>query len=61
MECQTEQSCIICREAKANGIVIVDQFICSDCEQEMVHTEVEDAKYPFFIHQLKRLWMQMQA
>ena len=61
MERLTEHRCMICGQEKTEGIVIVDQFICSGCEQEMVHTEVNDAKYPFFIHQLKRLWMQLQA
>ena len=61
MERQTEQCCIICGQQKVEGIVIVDQFICSGCEQEMVHAEVGDAKYPYYIHQLKRLWMQLQA
>lgn len=61
MEHDAKQRCIVCSEEKADGIVVVDQFICLDCEQEMVHTDVKDAKYPFFIDQLKRLWLKLHA
>lgn len=49
-------TCIICEQQKDNGIQIVSEFICDACENEMVHTDVKDEKYPFFIHQLKRIW-----
>ena len=54
-------SCIICGEHKEQGIVIVSEFICEDCEAEMVHTDVKDDKYDFFIHQMKQIWMQLNA
>ncbi|BBH23374.1 hypothetical protein Back11_47190 [Paenibacillus baekrokdamisoli] len=55
------KSCIICGHDKVEGIHIVNEFICEACELEMVRTEVQDAKYPFFIHQLKRIWIQKNA
>ncbi|SFT28640.1 MULTISPECIES: sigma factor G inhibitor Gin [Paenibacillus] len=61
MEETTGNSCIICGHEKEQGIRIIDEFICETCEVEMVRTEVQDAKYPFFIHQLKRIWMQNNA
>ncbi|WP_420849616.1 sigma factor G inhibitor Gin [Paenibacillus montanisoli] len=61
MEEVTGNSCIICGQEKHVGIRIVDEFICDSCEVEMVQTEVQDAKYPFFIHQLKRIWIQNNA
>ncbi|BFH10383.1 hypothetical protein J6TS7_65970 [Paenibacillus dendritiformis] len=56
-----EPHCIICGEASEDGIVVVNQFICTSCEQEMVKTDVQDRKYPFFIHRLKRLWVHMNV
>ena len=61
MDSRAERHCIVCNQAKTDGIVIVDHFICANCEQEIVQTDVKDAKYSFYIHQLKRLWMQLQA
>ncbi|MFC5648866.1 sigma factor G inhibitor Gin [Paenibacillus solisilvae] len=58
---RVSNSCIICGHDKQEGIRIVDEFICETCEVEMVRTEVQDAKYPFFIHQLKRIWIQKNA
>lgn len=56
-----ETHCIICGEVTEDGIVVVNQFICTSCEQEMVKTDVQDRKYPFFIHRLKRLWVHMNV
>ncbi|MEK3870525.1 sigma factor G inhibitor Gin [Paenibacillus sp. FSL M7-0831] len=39
----------------------MSQFICEDCESEMVHTDAGDAKYHFFIHQMRQISMQTQA
>ncbi|CAH1222735.1 hypothetical protein PAECIP111893_04893 [Paenibacillus plantiphilus] len=60
-EQRAEQLCIICGDEKQEGLRIIDGFICETCELEMVRTEVQDAKYPFFIHQLKRIWIQKNA
>jgi hypothetical protein len=59
-ECK-EMPCIICGQIKANGIVIISEFICENCEAEIVHTDVQDAKYPYFIHQLKQIWYRKNA
>ncbi|MCM3631288.1 sigma factor G inhibitor Gin [Paenibacillus glycanilyticus] len=55
--------CIICGEHKAEGegIRIVSEFICENCESEMVRTDVKDAKYPFFIHQMKQIFIEKNA
>lgn len=47
--------CIICGQSKEHGIMIISEFICEDCETEMVKTDVNDVKYPFFIHQMKQI------
>ncbi|ALS25777.1 sigma factor G inhibitor Gin [Paenibacillus cisolokensis] len=56
-------TCIICGQSKPEdeGISIVTEFICCTCESEIVRTDVQDAKYPFFIHRLKRIWVQENA
>lgn len=50
--------CIICGQLKDTGIHIVTEFICEACEFEIVRTDVKDEKYPFFVHQLKQIWVQ---
>lgn len=49
--------CIVCTKVKSEGMNIWSSFICRDCEQEMVQTEVHEEKYPFFIKQMRKLWM----
>ncbi|WP_436756513.1 sigma factor G inhibitor Gin, partial [Streptomyces sp. URMC 124] len=49
MEELTERVCIICNQSKTEGITILSQFVCEECESEIVHTSAEDAKYHFFI------------
>jgi hypothetical protein len=58
---QTHNCCIICGQTKEQGIIIITQFICEDCEHEMVQTDVMDAKYPFFIHQMKQILYKKDA
>jgi len=60
-EADHELSCIICGQTKLNGIVIISEFICESCEAEMVHTDVLDEKYPFFIHQMRQIWYRKNA
>lgn len=55
--CEQMEQCIICEEEKKDGIEVWGQFICHDCEQEMVKTDVGDRRYRFFIHRLRKLWI----
>jgi uncharacterized protein (DUF983 family) len=53
--------CIICEQPKLYGIMICSEFICEDCESEMIQTDVLDEKYPFFIHQMRQIWYRKNA
>lgn len=61
MESETGTTCIICSQHKNNGIMVCSQFICEECESEIVRTDVKDAKYPFFINQMKQVWYKKDA
>ena len=52
-----EHICVMCGHKEKEGIFLYDSFICDQCEDEMIHTEVEDEKYNFFIQQLKHVWL----
>ncbi|UFJ40514.1 sigma factor G inhibitor Gin [Brevibacillus humidisoli] len=58
---RSSQRCIVCGEERAVGIAIWQQFICYPCEQEMVKTDVMDEKYPFFIKQMRQIWLKQNA
>lgn len=58
---ETQNTCIVCGETGREGIVIVSEFICERCEAEMVHTDVRDEKYPFFISRLRQIWYKKNA
>lgn len=53
--------CIICEQEKEAGIIVITEFICEDCEDEMVRTDVSDARYSFFISQMKRIFINKNA
>lgn len=53
--------CIICNQLKPDGIRILSEFICESCEAEMVHTDVQDVRYPYFIHQMKQILYRKNA
>ncbi|ANB56562.1 inhibitor of sigma-G Gin family protein [Anoxybacillus sp. B7M1] len=48
-------TCIVCEQLKHQGIRIYTKFLCIDCEQEIVHTEIDDPKYQFYLQQLKKI------
>lgn len=51
--------CIVCKQPKSEGIRIWEQFVCVQCEREIVSTEVEDEKYSFYIERMKKIWLDM--
>lgn len=57
----TTCTCIICGQSGKEGILVVSEFICLECEAEMVRTDVKDEKYPFFIHQMRQIWYKKDA
>jgi hypothetical protein len=63
MDATRQVSCIVCGQEKLaeEGLFIVSQFVCLSCEAEMVETDVKDVKYPFFIHQLRKLMLRRNA
>ncbi|BCJ87442.1 sigma factor G inhibitor Gin [Effusibacillus dendaii] len=56
-EKQFTQTCIVCSKPSAEGIRIWNQFVCVSCERDIVKTEVEDAKYNFYIERMKKIWL----
>jgi len=57
----TEQNCTICGHESDVGIHIVSSFICSHCEQEMVATDTQDERYPFFVAKMKTIFFETNA
>lgn len=49
------QQCIICEEPKHKGIQLYKSFICQACEHNMVHTDVREVKYRYYVEKLKSL------
>jgi len=50
--------CIICHISTDEGITILDSFLCFDCEQEIVRTEVEDTRYMMYVSKMRDLNLQ---
>lgn len=55
------RTCVICEQNKLEGIAVCERWICTTCELEIVQTDVQDPKYPFFIHQLRQVWYRGEA
>ena len=47
------EKCIVCEQRKDSGIHLYTSFICIECEQEIVNTDIDDPKYKFYLKQLK--------
>lgn len=57
----TDQICMICERKSEVGIHLVSSFICCNCEQEMVATDVMDERYPFFVARMKQIFYEKNA
>jgi hypothetical protein len=55
------RQCIVCGIRKIEGISIFDEFICEPCEFEIIRTDVKDERYPYFIKQMKQIWLKKNA
>ena len=49
------ETCVICEHTKLRGIHLYTNFICTDCETDMVRTETDDPMYNFYLTQLKKV------
>lgn len=45
--------CVICEEEKESGIHLYNLFICSECENNMIHTQPREEKYQYYLKKLK--------
>ncbi|AKL93586.1 hypothetical protein CACET_c00680 [Clostridium aceticum] len=53
-----ELQCYICDDETSTGILLLNQYICRNCEEELVNTPVEQLKYEIFRRKIKDIWRQ---
>ena len=51
-----DEECIVCQQTKCEGIHLCGQFICTDCERAIVHTDTNDAHYQHYVYRLRKIW-----
>ncbi|OCA80653.1 sigma factor G inhibitor Gin [Bacillus sp. FJAT-27225] len=49
------ETCVVCGEIKTKGIHLYTSFICMECEMDMIKTETNDPKYPYYLKQLRKV------
>ncbi|WP_223703278.1 sigma factor G inhibitor Gin [Sutcliffiella deserti] len=49
------ETCMVCEEKKDKGIHVYTEFLCRDCEKEMLQTDTSDPRYKFYLQQLKKI------
>ncbi len=50
-----KERCAVCEKLKTEGIKVFHSFLCEQCEQEMLETDTEDAKYQYYLEKMKNL------
>jgi hypothetical protein len=53
--------CAVCNQPHNKGLHIVDMFMCATCAEEIVHTPVENARYPHYVSQMRKAWFRGAA
>ncbi|MCL6516607.1 sigma factor G inhibitor Gin [Alicyclobacillus sp.] len=59
LDAKQARCCIVCGQAKTDGISVCGQFICMDCERAIVTTDVDDVRYRHYVDCMKRIWWQV--
>jgi hypothetical protein len=57
----TNKACFVCGLHHNEGMVIFEEFLCEPCQNEMIRTDVKDERYPFFVQQMKQIWLKKDA
>jgi hypothetical protein len=52
---QSGETCVICEQMKPKGIHLYTSFICTDCEKDLIQTEISNPKYKYFLKQLRKI------
>ncbi|MGM9987029.1 MAG: sigma factor G inhibitor Gin [Bacillaceae bacterium] len=47
--------CVVCEKDSDFGIHLLEKFICDKCQKEIIHTDVDDPAYIFYIDKLKNV------
>ncbi|MCR3921017.1 MAG: sigma factor G inhibitor Gin [Firmicutes bacterium] len=55
------EKCLICSRPTEAGLRILTSLVCSDCEQELLNTDVTDPRYNLFVEKLKQVWPHAKA
>ncbi len=52
------KECVICGRmvAQGRGFQLLHHFLCNDCERKIVHTDVADERYQYYVEKLAVLW-----
>jgi hypothetical protein len=49
------KQCVICEKRKEEGIIIAKSFICTSCEEKIVHLDEGDQMYDAYVKQMRPL------
>lgn len=52
---EESKKCLICECEKSEGIHLLNYFICEQCEYDIVHTEVNEKGYRYYLDRLKKI------
>ena len=56
--CENEKNnevCAICESNKPDGMHLYNIFICSECENTLIHTEATDPLYKQYVEKMRKM------
>jgi hypothetical protein len=52
------ETCIVCDQQKEKGLHLYSQFICKDCETDIIKTDTDDQKYQYYVEKMRKVTQQ---
>lgn len=50
------KKCFICNHEKTDGIDVLGEFLCNDCQKIIAHISPDDAKYEYYRKKMIDIW-----
>jgi len=48
--------CILCGNMRIQGYKVLEQWVCDQCESDLLDTDVEHPYYQYYMESVKNMW-----
>jgi hypothetical protein len=54
---EREKTCLACGADDCAGLRLLQRFLCTECERQLVQTDVDAPQYEDWVRMIKKIWV----